>query len=167
MSPGHQGAPGAAHDDDDEPARRRFLLLLSSGALGVAGLGLAAATLRFVEPNVLFEGERRFAVGRPEDVPVGTVLVLARQRVYVVREPRGFYALSTVCTHLGCITRYEAARQGFFCPCHGSRYSLEGTVTGGPAPRSLVRLHLSLEQDQLIVDAARPVAPDALLELAA
>lgn len=152
---------------DEDEQRRRFLMLVGSGALGAVGLGLAAATLRFIEPNVLFEEERRFAVGRPEDVPVGTVLVLVRQRVYVVRQERGFYALSAVCTHLGCVTRYEAERRGFFCPCHGSRYALTGAVTGGPAPAALVRLQLSLEGDQLVVDAARPASSDGVLELPA
>ena len=155
------------HLSGEEQARRRFLLLVGSGALGVAGLGLAAATLRFIEPNVLFEEERRFAVGRPEDVPVGTVLVLTRQRVFVVREARGFYALSAVCTHLGCITRYEAEARGFLCPCHGSRYALTGAVTAGPAPQSLVRLHLSIERDQLIVDAGKLALPDSVLEMPA
>lgn len=152
---------------EEERARRRFLLLVGSGALGAVGVGLAAATLRFIEPNVLFEEDRRFAVGRPEEVPVGTVLVLTRQRVFVVREPRGFYALSAVCTHLGCITRYEAEQRGFLCPCHGSRYTLAGAVTAGPAPRSLVRLQLSIEQDQLVVDAGKLAPDDALLELPA
>ena len=154
-------------DAGEECARRRFLLLLGSGALGAVGLGLAAATLRFIEPNVLFEEERRFAVGRPEDVAVGTVLVLLRQRVFVVREARGFYALSAVCTHLGCITRYEVDQRGFVCPCHGSRYALSGTVTGGPAPQALTRLHMSIEEDQLVVDAGKPALPDALLEIPA
>lgn len=152
---------------EEEHARRRFLLLLGSGALGAVGLGLSAATLRFIEPNVLFEEDRRFVVGRPSEVPVGTVLVLVRQRVFVVREERGFYALSAVCTHLGCITRYEAAQRGFFCPCHGSRYALSGTVTGGPAPQALVRLQLTLENEQLVVDASKLAAPGALLELPA
>ena len=157
----------ADRSDEEEPARRRFLLLLGSGALGAAGLGLAAATLRFIEPNVLFEEERRFAVGRPEDVPVGTVLVLLRQRVFVVREARGFYALSAVCTHLGCITRYQAEQRGFFCPCHGSRYALSGTVTAGPAPAALLRLQLSIEQEQLVVDTGRLAPADAVLEVPA
>ncbi|MBS1150122.1 MAG: Rieske (2Fe-2S) domain protein [Myxococcaceae bacterium] len=160
-------SPTDTEPTDQERERRRFLLLVGSGALGAVGLGLAAATLRFIEPNVLFEEDRRFAVGRPEDVPVGTVLVLVRQRVYVVREEKGFYALSAVCTHLGCITRYEAEQKGFFCPCHGSRYALKGTVTGGPAPAALVRLHLSIEREQLVVDAGRPAASQALLELPA
>lgn len=151
--------------DEQDPQRRRFLALLGTGALGVAGLGLTGATLRFIEPNVLFEEERRFAVGRPEDISPGTVLVLSRQRVYVIRTAAGFYALSAVCTHLGCVTRYDTSRGGIFCPCHGSQYTLDGMVTAGPAPRALTRLQLTVEKGVLVVDAARPVAADALLEV--
>lgn len=145
--------------------RRQFLTLLGAGALGVAGLGLTAATLRFIEPNVLFEEDRRFGVGRPEDIPPGTVLVLSRQRAYVVRTAAGFYALSAVCTHLGCVTRYDKAQGGIFCPCHGSQYTLEGRVTGGPAPRALTRFELSVEKGVLVVDAGKVVPAGSVFEV--
>lgn len=149
---------------EQELERRRFLALVGAGALGVVGLGLGAATLRFIEPNVLFEEEKRFGVGRPEDIAPGTVLVLSRQRVYVIRTAAGFYALSAVCTHLGCVTRYDASRRGIFCPCHGSRYSLDGAVTDGPAPRPLARYELSLERGVLVVDAAKVVPAGSVFE---
>ncbi len=44
-------------------------------------------------------------------------------------------AISTTCTHLGCIV--SVSETGFACPCHGSRYDQDGNVTGGPAPRAL------------------------------
>jgi len=43
--------------------------------------------------------------------------------------------LSSICTHAGCTVRFAAT--GLSCPCHGSRFSLEGTVTRGPATRPL------------------------------
>ena len=42
--------------------------------------------------------------------------------------PGGVYALSAVCTHLGCITRYLSDENVIACPCHGSRFDLEGNV---------------------------------------
>jgi Rieske Fe-S protein len=47
------------------------------------------------------------------------------------------YALRAECTHLGCLVQPEMLGGGFGCPCHGSKYSAEGAVTRGPAPRSL------------------------------
>jgi cytochrome b6-f complex iron-sulfur subunit len=152
---------------DLDLARRRFLALLGTGALGAVGLGLTAGTLRFIEPNLLFEEEQRFGVGRPEDIAPGTVLVLSKERVFVVRTAEGFYALSAVCTHLGCVTRYDAAAGGIFCPCHGSRYTLGGVVTAGPAPRSLARYQLSLEKGVLVVDAAKVAPPGSIFKVTA
>jgi Rieske Fe-S protein len=150
---------------DEELTRRRFLGLVGSGALGAAGVGTALTTLRFLEPNVLYEEDSRVAVGRPEEIAPGTVLVLPKHKIYVVRTAEGFYALSSVCTHLGCMTRFEREQGQLACPCHGSRFTLDGHVKQGPAPRSLPRLQLTLERGVLVVDAARHVAPDALLKV--
>lgn len=152
---------------EQDLARRRFLALLGTGALGVAALELGAASLRFIEPNVVFEEERRVGVGRAQDIAPGTVLVLSKQRIYVVRDTRGFYALSAVCTHLGCVTRYDKASAAISCPCHGSRYTLGGHVTAGPAPRALARYELTVERGVLVVDAAKVVPEGWVLEVAA
>ena len=52
-----------------------------------------------------------------------------------MREGNKLAAISTTCTHLGCIV--AIADTGFACPCHGSRYDQDGNVTGGPAPKPL------------------------------
>jgi cytochrome b6-f complex iron-sulfur subunit len=51
-------------------------------------------------------------------------------------------AISTTCTHLGCIV--SASETGFACPCHGSRYDQDGNVTAGPAPKALPWYRLTL-----------------------
>lgn len=150
--------------DERERSRRMFLGMVGGGAMAVAGLGTGVTAVRFLWPEVLFEQETRYRVGRPEEIPVGTVVVLPEQRVYIVRETRGFYALSAVCTHLGCLTRYEKELERFFCPCHGSRFSMDGRVAQGPAPRPLPRLLLALEQGVLVVDVARTVDEGFVLE---
>ena len=150
---------------DEDSSRRRFLALLGSGALSVAGLGTAITALRFLEPNVLYEEDLRFAVGRPEEIAIGTVLVLPKRKIYIVRGEAGFFALSSVCTHLGCMTRYDKDAGGFSCPCHGSRYALDGHVTQGPAPKTLPRLALSIERGLLVVDAGRRVDEGTILKV--
>jgi ubiquinol-cytochrome c reductase iron-sulfur subunit len=58
---------------------------------------------------------------------------------YRSRDPK-YLVLVGLCTHLGCIPRYEPEREsgGFFCPCHGSRFDLSGRVFKDmPAPVNL------------------------------
>jgi Rieske Fe-S protein len=50
----------------------------------------------------------------------------------------GPYALSLVCTHLGCTVTVSSREMA--CPCHGSRFDRQGRVLNGPADRPLKRL---------------------------
>jgi Rieske Fe-S protein len=47
------------------------------------------------------------------------------------------HELSARCTHLGCIVRFNRAERTWDCPCHGSRFALDGTVIEGPAVHPL------------------------------
>mmetsp|Transcript_103158 Transcript_103158/g.295973 ORF Transcript_103158/g.295973 Transcript_103158/m.295973 type:complete len:203 (+) Transcript_103158:148-756(+) len=49
----------------------------------------------------------------------------------------GSVALKAECTHLGCLVDVVPGQTSFSCPCHGSQYAADGTVTRGPAPRAL------------------------------
>ena len=145
---------------ESEESRRRALMVLGGGALAVAGLGTVITGIRFMRPNVLFEPATRFAVGRPEDLPVGSVLDMPRRRLFLVRSEAGFYTMSSVCTHLGCMVQHHKVEKGeeaFFCPCHGSRVDREGNVIGGPAPRPLDRVHLEIDGGNLVVDVSKKV----------
>lgn len=152
-------------DDELEPGapgtdRRDFLARLGVGACAVAAAGAGLVTLDFLEPKVLFEPPTAFRAGSPLDYPEGTVRLNKEQKAYVIGGAGGVYALSAVCTHLGCITRYVADESAIACPCHGSRFDLEGNVTHGPAPRPLswVEVRLDGATGLLIVDTSVTVA---------
>ena len=76
-------------------------------------------------------------LGPASDVPVGGGKVFESLEVVVTQPVAGrFVGLTAVCTHTGCIV--DKVADGLIeCPCHGSRYRLDGTVAGGPAPRAL------------------------------
>jgi cytochrome b6-f complex iron-sulfur subunit len=151
--------------DEGEETRREFLALVGTGAMALAGLGTAITGVRFMWPEVLFEEERRFRIGTPDEIPVGTLVSLPQQKVYIMHAADGFFAMSATCTHLGCLTQYEKENNRIFCPCHGSRFNTVGEVTDGPAPKPLPRLELALENGLLVVDVSKTVAPDALLKV--
>ena len=148
-----------------EETRRRVLIAIGGGALAVAGFATAITAIRYMRPNVLFEPATRFAVGRPDDLPVGGVLDLPRRRLFVAHSEAGFFAMSSVCTHLGCMVQHHAVAKGdeaYFCPCHGSRYDREGNVIGGPAPRPLDRVQLTIDKGKLVVDTSQRVPHDSV-----
>jgi len=68
----------------------------------------------------------------------GAALVESTAGVFLISRTNAtaFMAIDAVCTHEGCtITGADGAT--YVCPCHGSRYSRTGQVTGGPAKASL------------------------------
>lgn len=122
--------------------RRRVLSWLSS--VGLAGSSVVSffSNLVFIKPRATYGEPNRFTIGKPEDFPSGTRLAIDTKRVCVIREGNKLAAVSTTCTHLGCIV--SASETGFACPCHGSRFDQDGNVTGGPAPRPLPWFKVSL-----------------------
>lgn len=146
----------AAHATAGE-GRRRLLLSGGAAALAAGVVGLLGALLRSLVPQALYEAPRRFPVGRPADYPPGSVTLVAERRVFIFNTPDGFYAVSAVCTHLGCNVEHEAAG-GFACPCHGSRFAEDGRVSRGPAAWPLPRFALSLSRrGELVVDTRTTV----------
>lgn len=154
-----KGGYGRMSDETQDKAgvsRRDFLGLASLGAVVLSSLTLLAGVLRLTKPNVHYEESRRFKIGKPESFPVGAVKKLDDRRVFIFSDAAGLHAISSVCTHLGCIVAITEA--GFQCPCHGSKYNRKGQVIAGPAPRNLPWLEISQGVDgSLVVDASKEV----------
>ena len=97
------------------------------------GAGEAA---HFVKDRLKGVGQGPPDVARDEGKVVGKP---GDQRA-VYRDPQGeIHAVSARCTHLGCIVSWNAAEKSWDCPCHGSRFSVDGEVLHGPAVKYLER----------------------------
>jgi nitrite reductase/ring-hydroxylating ferredoxin subunit len=145
--------------------RRDFLGLAAAwtagGTLALAALG----SLRLPMPAVFPESNPRVKLGRPDRFATGSATYFAEHRLWLFRAERGFHALSSVCTHLGCIVT-RGTDGAFKCPCHGSRFDASGAVTGGPAPKGLAWVEMSLSPEgALIADTLREVAPGTMFEV--
>jgi Rieske Fe-S protein len=71
----------------------------------------------------------------------GKVITLDGQRVAVHRKDNGeVVKVSAVCTHMGCLVRWNDAERTWDCPCHGSRFTPDGLVIGGPAEAPLQKI---------------------------
>jgi len=146
--------------------RRDFLSEITLGALGIGGLGSAALTYQFFSPNVLFEPATTFRAGNPDLYPLNSVTFLQDQQVYIVRTAGGFYAVSAVCTHLGCVTQWKPEADLIACPCHGSKFKPNGAKIEGPAPRPLPHFSITLTADgELVVDKLQVIKSDQVLKV--
>lgn len=75
-------------------------------------------------------------------VPAGEARVVQHgtDKLAVYRDEAGdAHAVSARCTHLGCLVRFNAAERSWDCPCHGSRFDVDGNVLEGPATEPLPR----------------------------
>jgi 3-phenylpropionate/trans-cinnamate dioxygenase ferredoxin reductase subunit len=68
----------------------------------------------------------------------GRVLQIEGEKTAVFRDDDGaLHAVSAVCTHMGCLVDFNAEERTWDCPCHGSRFGVDGQVIKGPAKRDL------------------------------
>lgn len=152
-------APKRAARAAKKVTRREFPFLAIGWGMFTAAMaaGLTAAG-RFMFPNVLTEPPSTFTAGFPDDFAIGVVDTRFKERyqVWIVRDEEGIYALSTICTHLGCTPNWLEAESKFKCPCHGSGFYATGINFEGPAPRPLERVGVSLAEDgQVLIDKSR------------
>jgi cytochrome b6-f complex iron-sulfur subunit len=147
-------------EPDREPDRRAFFVKLGLGSLSIAAAGVATFSYRFLSPNVLYEPSPLVNAGKPDNYAVDSVTLDANSGIYIVHVQQGFFALSAVCTHLGCMTAWEPELGIITCPCHGSRFNRDGSRIAGPAPKSLPWLQTAISDDRdLIVDRSRQIDP--------
>ncbi|GAA0485687.1 iron-sulfur-binding protein [Paractinoplanes deccanensis] len=74
----------------------------------------------------------------------GAIVRVGGRQCAVHRDAAGdVHALSARCTHLGCIVTFNEAETAWECPCHGSRFAVDGAVLQGPAVRPLPREDLA------------------------
>ena len=128
-------APMGSRLDPEPTPRRDFLGMAALWTAAIALLSAAAGMMRLPKAAVVSSPSKKFKVMLPETLAAGQAFVPPGRSVAIFRDAEGVYAVSLICTHLGCIVKQSA--EGFECPCHGSRFAPDGKVSKGPAPKAL------------------------------
>ena len=147
--------------------RRSFFVKTTVFLSSLIGLSLAIPLIGYVVSPALRRQEKEWVkVGGIEKLPVGepqsldyTVTVKdgwqkrpISKGVWAIKKADGQVTVySPICPHLGCGYRWVQQDRLFECPCHGSKYALDGTVKGGPAPRPLDTLPSKVENGELFI----------------
>jgi cytochrome b6-f complex iron-sulfur subunit len=180
-----EAAAGAQPRPEPEPkeakkpkpvSRREFFRRSLLASLGLFGAQFGAASLAFIWPNLrggfgsvidlgltpqaiksqiqsdrlpFYFGAGRFYLVNYEGDAADTI--------YEGLVGEGLMALYQKCVHLGCRVPFCQVSQWFECPCHGSKYNRVGEYTDGPAPRSMDRFRVSVENGVVKVDTSEVV----------
>ena len=143
---------------EENPTRRDAFVKIGLGSICVACTGAGVFGYEFLSPNVLYEPSPIVNAGKPERYPRGSVTQDSLSGIYIVHAAEGIYAMSAICTHLGCITAWKPEEGMIGCPCHGSKFLRDGSKIEGPAPRPLIWLKASIgDEGDLLVDRSSPL----------
>ena len=142
---GSQGADKTAVQIS-APSRREFLYYIWGASIALFTGQATAGLLWFAYPRFA-EGEfgGTFTILADEIPEAGTPPVSKPAgRFWLSNSEQGFSALYGVCTHLGCLPKWVDTNNRFECPCHGSKFHLDGQYIEGPAPRDLDRFQTTI-----------------------
>ena len=132
--------------------------VLTGAGVGVAAVALAACSSgSSTESGASSSSESAQSSGsagtgealtKTADVPVGSGVIIGKT---VVTQPTAgdFKAFSAVCTHSGCLVN-KIADGTIDCPCHGSKFSLDGAVVDGPAKKPLEPVSVRVQGDSIV-----------------
>jgi cytochrome b6-f complex iron-sulfur subunit len=123
------------------PSRREFLYYIWGASIALLIGEVAAGITWFAFPRFRegeFGGTFTF---NPDDLPQANTVPesVPAGRFHISHTSDGLLALYGVCTHLGCLPKWVPTNERFECPCHGSKFELNGGYIEGPAPRALDR----------------------------
>ncbi|MFO0756079.1 MAG: Rieske (2Fe-2S) protein [Byssovorax sp.] len=159
-------------------ARRRFLKVVGASAAALAmpacggvegsgsgGGGGATSSSTSTGCGALPPG---FPVGELSHFGVLGTYKINKTTILIGRDEAGLFALSSLCSHLGCDLNAKGTidAASITCGCHGSKFDPTGHVIGGPATKPLKAYGLALGCDgQLYVDYPNEVPLDQRLDV--
>lgn len=141
---------------EETPTRRSFLGKMMIGTLLAGGAAVVSVISAYLFPPS--EGasglsSQRVKTGRAIDLPPGKgkLTLVDGEPVWVVNVASGFAGMSALCTHKGCIIKWEEKRQLFSCPCHEGLFDERGNVIAGLPRHPLTRFRVGLVRGELYV----------------
>ena len=136
--------------------RRTFVRNAALGSIGVLLAEVGAFFVRLLWPNKTGAFGSELTVS-PGDVPgvMDPPFRNVQGKFFLAHNQDGLLALYTKCPHLGCTVPWIGpvdSPRAYQCPCHGSQYDYNGVRTGGPAPRPMDLMKVTVDGANVSVD---------------
>ena len=143
--------------DDVQIPRQQVIrgagLVLTAGTLAACGGGgdkpAASSSEASTAPPSAAPLSSGGVIAKTADVPVGSGVIV--DDIVVTQPTAGvFMGFSSSCTHKGCALN-KVADGTIDCPCHGSKFNLDGSVANGPADKPLEAKAVSVQGDSIVL----------------
>jgi cytochrome b6-f complex iron-sulfur subunit len=136
-------------------ARRRFVELILGTGLMASAVSFLYPILKYLIPPKMpdFGNEAVLAARVSEFKPnQGKIFRFGSKPGLLIQAAAGeYYAMSAVCTHLGCTVQYRSDLRQVWCACHNGKYDINGRNISGPPPRPLEALDVQVRGDEIFV----------------
>lgn len=137
--------PGFTRGENGLSTRREVLRTLTA----VAGLVFAVPSAMKAAAKLAIPLDR---VEKLKEVGGFALLKIREMEILFIRDSEDTVkALNPVCTHKKCTVEYSPEAGMLVCPCHGSTFELDGTVTKGPAEQNLATYEAALSEGRIIL----------------
>jgi menaquinol-cytochrome c reductase iron-sulfur subunit len=157
----------ATEGTPEEISRRKFLTTIVAGSGAIMAAAIATPLVGyFLSPIWKQQQTRTIPIAQASSIPMGVpTFVRFEQRVpdawvtttesegvwIVTKDGQNFTVFDPHCTHLRCPFYWDDTQKMFACPCHGGKFSIDGTVLGGPPPRPLDRWEATVQGGEIVV----------------
>jgi len=135
--------------------RRSFMKFVNRAALALGGIAVIGPVIAYFYPTKLEEmPSEPVPVGPDGSIPPGEAKTIpyGRWPAMIINLPDGLRAYSAVCTHFGCIVKWNPESGEIECPCHEGFFRPEdGSVISGPPPEPLLALPVSVENGTITI----------------
>lgn len=138
--------------------RREFLNLGILASITIAASSGLYTALKYLYPpaETPQQASENMFVAKVEEVPDGSTFLFRYKNKpsILLNSKNTITALNIICTHLGCIVKWEASKNVFLCPCHAGIFDASGNVISGPPPVPLKKLNVTIKEGKIYVGEA-------------
>lgn len=133
-------------------SRRRFLHIILAGVGGVSIAAVIYPIIRYLAPLGGDDKNVVVVFDENEVMPGESKLFTYKgEPSALVNLGNGFIVTSLVCTHLGCLVKWQADKKVFLCPCHAATFSFDGKVLSGPPQSPLESIPFKISAGKITI----------------